>query len=189
MTEKLKSTIENTGEVLESAREQLTDNIENKLERARNEKEKSAESKEDIRNEALEIASKHEAAQEKKARESKENKKDQPSLTKADVEASYKKTLDNVQKQLPAPSRAFSKVIHNSAVEKTSDAIGNTIARPNLIIAGALGAIASIIVYLIAKKYGYVLSGSETIVLFAAGWCIGAIIEYGRVGLINKQKR
>jgi len=103
--------------------------------------------------------------------------------------ASYKKTLDNVQKQLPAPSRAFSKVIHNSAVEKTSDAIGNTIARPNLIIAGALGAIASIIVYLIAKKYGYVLSGSETIVLFAAGWCIGAIIEYGRVGLINKQKR
>ena len=116
MTERLKSTIENTGEVLESAREQLTDNIENKLERARSEKEKPAESKEDIRNEALEIASKHEAAQEKKARESKENKKDQPSLTKADVEASYKKTLDNVQKQLPAPSRAFSKVIHNSAV-------------------------------------------------------------------------
>ena len=161
MTEKLKSTIENTGEVLESAREQFTDNIENRLERA-SEKEKSAERKEDIRNEALEIASKHEAAQEKKARESKENKKDQPSLTKADVEASYKNTLDNVQKQLPAPSRAFSKVIHNSAVEKTSDAIGNTIARPNLIIAGALGAIASIIVYLIAKKYGYVLSGSET---------------------------
>ena len=189
MTEKLKSTIENTGEVLESAREQFTDNIEKGFDSAAEKKEKSAESKEDIRNEALEIASQHEAAQEKKARESKENKKDQPFLTKADVEASYKKTLDNVQKQLPAPSRAFSKVIHNSAVEKTSDAIGNTIARPNLIIAGALGAIASIIVYLIAKKYGYVLSGSETIVLFAAGWCIGAIIEYGRVGLINKQKR
>ena len=50
MTEKLKSTIENTGEVLESAREQFTDNIE----RA-SEKEKSAERKEDIRNEALEI--------------------------------------------------------------------------------------------------------------------------------------
>ena len=44
MTERLKSTIENTGEVLESAREQLTDNIENKLERARSEKEKPAES-------------------------------------------------------------------------------------------------------------------------------------------------
>ena len=126
MTEKLKRTIENTGEVLESAREQFTGNIENRLERASKE-DKSAESKEDIRNEALEIASKHEASQEKKARESKENKKDQPSLTNADVEASYKKTLDNVQKQLPAPSRAFSKIIHNSAVEKTSDAIGNTI--------------------------------------------------------------
>ena len=87
MVEKLRGTVENTGDILESAREQLTDNIENKLERA-SEKEKSAESKEDIRNEALEIASQHEAAQEKKARESKENKKDQPSLTKADVEAS-----------------------------------------------------------------------------------------------------
>ena len=94
MTEKLKSTIENTGEVLESAREQFTDNIENRLERA-SEKEKSAERKEDIRNEALEIASKHEAAQEKKARESKENKKDQPSLTKADVEADRKSTRLN----------------------------------------------------------------------------------------------
>ena len=92
MTEKLKRTIENTGEVLESAREQFTGNIENRLERASKE-EKSAENKEDIRNETLEIASQHEAAQEKKARESKENKKDQPSLTKADVEASYKKTL------------------------------------------------------------------------------------------------
>ena len=170
MTEKLKSTIENTGEVLESAREQFTDNIEKGFDSAAEKKEKSAESKEDIRNEALEIASQHEAAQEKKARESKENKKDQPSLTKADVEASYKKTLDNVQKQLPAPSRAFSKVIHNSVVEKTSDAIGNTIARPNLIIAGALGAIASIIVYLIAKKYGYVLSGSETFRSWMVYW-------------------
>ena len=127
MVEKLRGTVENTGNILESAREQFTDNIEKGFESAA-EKEKSAERKEDIRNEALEIASKHEAAQEKKARESKENKKDQPSLTKADVEASYKKTLDNVQKQLPAPSRAFNKVIHNSTVEKTSDAIGNTIA-------------------------------------------------------------
>ena len=78
MVEKLRGTVENTGNILESAREQFTDNIEKGFESAA-EKEKSAESKEDIRNEALEIASRHEAAQEKKARESKENKKNQPS--------------------------------------------------------------------------------------------------------------
>ena len=109
-------------------------------------------------------------------------------LTKKDIEASYKKTLENVQDQLSAPSRAFSKVIHNPVVEKTSDAIGNTVARPNLIISGALGAIVSVIVYFIAKRYGYLLSGSETIILFVAGWSIGAVIEYARVGFINNRK-
>ena len=93
-----------------------------------------------------------------------------------------------MQGQLSAPSRAFSRVIHNPVVEKTSDAIGNTVARPNLIISGALGAIASVFVYFIAKRYGYLLSGSETIVLFVAGWAIGAVIEYARVGLLNNRK-
>ncbi len=116
-----------------------------------------------------------------------EIKEDKP-LTKKDIEASYKKTLENVQDQLSAPSRAFSKVIHNPVVEKTSDAIGNTVARPNLIISGALGAIASVVVYFIAKRYGYLLSGSETIILFVAGWSIGAVIEYARVGFINNRK-
>jgi len=108
--------------------------------------------------------------------------------TKKDIEASYKKTLENVQDQLSAPARAFSKVIHNPVVEKTSDAIGNTVARPNLIISGALGAIASVVVYFIAKRYGYLLSGSETIILFVAGWSIGAVIEYARIGFINNRK-
>ena len=92
-----------------------------------------------------------------------------------------------MQSQLNAPSRAFSKVIHNPVVEKTSDVVGNTVARPNLVIAGALGAIASVVVYIIAKTYGYELSGFETIGLFILGWAIGAIIEYVRVGLLNKR--
>ena len=97
--------------------------------------------------------------------------------------------MENVQDQLSAPSRAFSKVIHNPVVEKTSDAIGNTVARPNLIISGALGAIASVIVYFIAKLYGYLLSGSETIILFVAGWSIGAVIEYARGRVYQQQEK
>ena len=59
-----------------------------------------------------------------------------------------------MQSELSPASRTFSKVIHNPAVEKTSEVIGSTVARPNLIIAGALGAIASVIVYFISRRYG-----------------------------------
>ena len=108
-------------------------------------------------------------------------------ITKDDRAASYQKTMKKMQSELSPASRTFSKVIHNPAVEKASEAIGNTVARPNLIIAGALGAIASVIVYFVARHYGYVLSGSETIILFGCGWVIGAIIEYARVGFLNKR--
>lgn len=187
MSEKLKSTVENavdTKELTELSNKRAAE-IERSLKEAA-EKEKSNAESENIEHEAIEIATLHEEQQEKK--ESKETKEDKP-LTKKDIEASYKKTLENVQDQLSAPSRAFSKVIHNPVVEKTSDAIGNTVARPNLIISGALGAIASVIVYFIAKRYGYLLSGSETIILFVAGWSIGAVIEYARVGFINNRKK
>ena len=186
MSEKLKSTVENavdTRELADLSREKAAE-IERSLEKAVKEEKSNAES-ENIEHEAIEIATRHEEQQEKK--ESKEIKEDKP-LTKKDIEASYKKTLENVQDQLSAPSRAFSKVIHNPVVEKTSDAIGNTVARPNLIISGALGAIASVVVYFIAKRYGYLLSGSETIILFVAGWSIGAVIEYARVGFINNRR-
>lgn len=108
-------------------------------------------------------------------------------ITKDDRAASYQKTMKKMQSELPPASRTFSKVIHNPAVEKASEAIGSTVARPNLIIAGALGAISSVVVYFIARHYGYVLSGSETIILFGCGWVIGAIIEYARVGFLNKR--
>ena len=190
MSEKLKSTVENavdTEKLSELSNERAAEikrSLEEAVEKAV-EKEKSNAESENIEHEAIEIAARHEEQQEKK--ESKEIKEDKP-LTKKDIEASYKKTLENVQDQLSAPSRAFSKVIHNPVVEKTSDAIGNTVARPNLIISGALGAIASVVVYFIAKRYGYLLSGSETIILFVAGWSIGAVIEYARVGFINNRK-
>jgi len=179
MSEKLKSTVENTvdaKELTDLSREKAAE-IERSLEKAVEKEKSNVENENSIKHEAIEIAARQEKQQEQK--ESKEIKEDKP-LTKKDIEASYKK--------LSAPSRAFSKVIHNPVVEKTSDAIGNTVARPNLIISGALGAIASVVVYFIAKRYGYLLSGSETIILFVAGWSIGAVIEYARVGFINNRK-
>ena len=131
MSEKLKSTVENavdTRELADLNREKAAE-IERSLEKAVEKEKSNAENENSIKHEAIEIAARQEKRQEQK--ESKEIKEDKP-LTKKDVEASYKKTLENVQDQLSAPSRAFSKVIHNPVVEKTSDAIGNTVARPKI---------------------------------------------------------
>lgn len=188
MGEKIKSTTEYKidTEAMMSVRNERSKEIAESLEKAIEEEKSSSENENNIKHEAIKLATRHENEQTEK-RQSKEAKEDKP-LTKKDIDNSYRKTLTNVQDQLSAPSRAFSKVIHNPVVEKTSDAIGNTIARPNLIIAGALGAIASVFVYFIAKRYGYLLSGSEVIVLFVAGWSIGAVIEYARIGFINNRK-
>lgn len=113
-------------------------------------------------------------------------KVEQKPLTKRDINKKYKETMTNMQSQLPKSSRAFSKVIHNPVVEKTSEVIGNTVARPNLVISGAIGSLASVVVYVIARKYGYELSGFETIGFFILGWTIGAVIEYARVGFLNR---
>lgn len=164
------------GEVERSAAEQL---------------ERRAEQATGQRHEKLDDA-RHEALEQAEARQTAETEKpaapETPrQITKDDRAASYQKTMKKMQSELPPASRAFSKVIHNPAVEKASEAIGSTVARPNLIIAGALGAISSVVVYFIARHYGYVLSGSETIILFGCGWVIGAIIEYARVGFLNKR--
>ena len=101
----------------------------------------------------------------------------------------YKKTLQQTQSHMALPSRTFSKFIHIPAVEKASDAIGSTIARPNAILMGGLFSLVIVTtVYLIAKHYGYSLSGGETIVAFGLGWILGRIIDYARLMSTNRRK-
>lgn len=191
MSEKDKTSFENqeqNAEILEQAGLEKRAELEKKLE---NNAEKSGEQNpDDARHEIEKIVAERNAKEEQEKRETDSAEKlEQKPITKHDIDTKYKDTMKNMQSQLTAPSRAFSKVIHNPVVEKTSEVIGNTVARPNLVIAGAIGAIASAVVYIVANKYGYELSGFETIGLFILGWAIGAIIEYIRVGLINNGKR
>jgi hypothetical protein len=100
-------------------------------------------------------------------------------VSKHEKEASFKKEMKRVQAELPAGSRAFSKIIHNKAIEKTSDAVGSTIARPDAILSGAVAAFILVLaVYIVAKTFGYVLSGFETIGAFVIGWILGIIYDY-----------
>ena len=191
MSEKGKNTaIENLeqqkekAEVLERAGQVGRAELEKQLER--NAEKSGEQNPDEARHEIERIAIEAEKTQEKEQHASVEKVEQKP-ITKRDIEEKYQETMKHMRSQLPAPSRAFSKVIHNPIVEKTSDVIGNTVARPNLIIAGSLGAIASVVVYVLARTYGYELSGFETIGLFLLGWLIGAIFEYARVGFLNNK--
>ena len=173
----------NASELERSASEIERSTAEQLERRAEQAAERQHEKLDDARHEALEQAEARQTAETEKPAASETPRQ----ITKADRTDSYRKTMKKMQSELSPASRTFSKVIHNPAVEKASEAIGGTVARPNLIIAGALGAISSVVVYFIARHYGYVLSGSETIILFGCGWVIGAIIEYARVGFLNKR--
>lgn len=110
------------------------------------------------------------------------------SISNKDRNNSYTRTIKQVQSELPAGSRLFSKITHNKFIEKTSDVVGNTIARPNAMLAGAVTAfILTLLTYTIAKTVGYALSGFETIAAFLIGWLIGIIYDYLRVLVTGKK--
>lgn len=109
-------------------------------------------------------------------------------ISKKEKEASFKKEMARVQAEMSPPARAFSKVIHSKAVEKTSEVVGATVARPNAILSGAIVAFVLVLaVYLVAKNLGYVLSGFETIGAFIVGWIIGVLYDYFRIMITGKK--
>lgn len=104
-----------------------------------------------------------------------------------DREASYKKTLAHLGTELSPHERLFSKVIHNPGVEKVSETLGSTVARPNAILAGSFTAFITVTaVYVIARNMGYPLSGFETIGTFILGWTVGIIYDYVRIMISGK---
>jgi uncharacterized membrane protein YdbT with pleckstrin-like domain len=96
-------------------------------------------------------------------------------------EVVFNESMLDIQKRMSAPSRAFSKVIHNPVVEDTSEVVGRTIARPTSILSGSACAFIVLLgVYLLAKHNGFALSGSEFIGVFILGWALGLLIDFFR---------
>jgi hypothetical protein len=95
--------------------------------------------------------------------------------------------MERVQQEMSAPARAFSKVIHNKAIEKVSDLTSTTVARPNALLSGAICAFILVAgLYLHARYFGYALQGSETIVAFIIGYSIGIAFDLLRTMLRGK---
>lgn len=91
----------------------------------------------------------------------------------------FNEQMKNVQKELSLSEKIFSQTIHNSLIEKISDFIGSTIARPNALLSGSVTAFIGIgICYVVAHYYGYKMSGLETILAFIIGWSSGMLYDF-----------
>lgn len=113
---------------------------------------------------------------------------ERPANTKAARKKAYDSIVKQTQSELHPASRAFSKVIHNPVIEKTSEIAGSTIARPNAILSGAIFAfLITLSIYVVARANGYPLSGFETIAGFIAGWIIGILYDFFKVMITGKK--
>lgn len=99
--------------------------------------------------------------------------------SKVDKERGFDTIMHQAQNEMSKPERAFSQFIHRPGVEKTSEVIGKTVARPSGVIGAALAAgIGLLFVYGIAKSVGFGLSGSEVPILLCIGFATGLFVEW-----------
>lgn len=151
--------------------------------------EKSPSERAEARHEALEQAQSQEKQTDKLERptDSVETRPNLPPNSKAARKEAFNSIMTEVQSQMSPSERAFSKFIHAPAVEAVSDAASKTVARPNAILAGSLTAFVVVLtVYLVARYYGYPLSGAETMLAFAAGWFLGIVFDFLRLMITGR---
>ncbi len=167
---------------IEELRRRNQEKIRENVDRAHENHKASVHEREDTaKHEALELAhtKEHETDAAALKNEKVETLKTQGIATRSKREQAFTTIMKDIKPHMSPASRTFSNIIHNPIVEKVSDATGKTIARPNAILSGSVCACISVLgVYLIARHYGYPLSGSETIISFALGWTAGIIYDF-----------
>jgi hypothetical protein len=90
----------------------------------------------------------------------------------------YSRAMTRARKQLSLPSKLLSKAIHSKILERPSELIEKTIARPSGFLGGALSsAIGTSVLLWISNRYGYEYNYLAVILLFVCGMAIGLIIE------------
>jgi hypothetical protein len=170
---------------LDKEREKRLDELREDFERIGD---KPVEQAETLHQEAVEKATGAERKAETEKAPSHEKQRKGPVASKKELDASYNVTMADARAHMSAPSRTFSKVIHNKAIEKVSAAAGSTIARPNAILSGAVFAfLLTLAVYLVAKNLGYPLSGFETIGAFILGWVLGILYDFFKVMITGRK--
>lgn len=114
----------------------------------------------------------------------------QPLYVNRELKAeSFRRTLNRTRKHLSKPQRALSKAVHQPVVDALSKVGEKTIARPTGLLTGSIIALAgsSYLLYS-AKHYGYQYNYLTVILLFAAGYALGLVIELLAHALHHRSK-
>ena len=91
----------------------------------------------------------------------------------------YRHTLISLQHRLKPSQRRFSRFIHAPAVEKISEKLESTVARPSITLGATLtAALVGGFFYITARRSGFALSGSEFIASLIIGGLIGLSLEF-----------
>ena len=169
-------------------REKPSSNLETRVESGKEstpklERTEQAKPKEDAERDARkEVEHLRESAESEQPEElmSEERNEEQASrITKEDKKRAYNHTLKHVQSRLGKSSRGFSRIIHNPVIERASESMEKTVARPSAVLGGALFASFGLaIMSYFARRNGFALSGSELIVFISAGWLLGLLSEF-----------
>lgn len=90
----------------------------------------------------------------------------------------YRHTLASLQHRLRPRQRSFSRFIHRPIIERASEVMASTIARPSVALGATVtAALVGGFFYISARRYGFQLSGSEFIVSLLAGGLLGFALE------------
>lgn len=161
-----------TGEIRDTETEKLDELI------VKSHQHEHAENLDEIRQEAHAEAAPSEETMALHTKDEKEPENMPGMINRELKDMAYQRTLTRVRKDLPLGERAFSKVIHNKAVDAVSETGAKTIARPSGILAGGFFAFLGSSIFLwVSKHYGYEYNFLLFILLFAGGFALGLLIE------------
>ncbi len=137
-----------------------------------------------------EAAEKHAVSGKERSAGEHQQAKNHPVLVNAQLkDMAFSRAMTRTRKRLSPVSRTFSKVIHSPVVDKPSEFIGKTIARPQGMLWGAVFAfIGTSGLLWITKHYGYEYNYLLAIILFLIGAVIGTALE-GLVYLLKSRKQ
>ena len=109
---------------------------------------------------------------------------DHVAVNKELKDLAYNRILTRTRKDLSLPNRLLSKFTHQPVIDKLSQIGEKTFARPSGVLGGSLTALlgTSTLLYT-AKHYGFRYNFFFIVLLFAAGFVLGLLIEMLSAGL------
>jgi hypothetical protein len=90
----------------------------------------------------------------------------------------YQHTLQKTRRELSAPDRLLSRVIHQPVIDTASTVAANTVGRPAALFAGGLFALigSSLLLY-VAKHNGFTYNYGIFALCLAGGFALGLVVE------------